>query len=686
MCLYRSYSNARVEFMRSHYKRLGIRKKYFNAEMPLPDVLPQIVSADRRPEKTPADTAIINVKVHGQPDADCVLIKDNIISFVGKVADAGDMIDRATREIDGGNSYLLPGFCDSHVHLTIGAEHYQGCDVESVTSYAEFARKVGEFAEAHPELEVIHVYGLHYMDPPIIPAADARQRLDSIVKERPLFVYAHDLHTGWANTAALKAAEVFHKMPPWPAIVEQLDLCGNIELDDKGFPSGELREPEAYFLVEGNLRTKFPLTVEQKREYLREACGYLARLGITSVHNMGLALPEEDIELLLLLLELEERGELPVRVSNSFSVVADEHMFNDIDCAARIRNALRDAGEGLISLGELHKLLVDELKQVASLRHQACLTVTERHPEVTKVHPVHHTGSKYIHDIINDIHVTPHIARLARRLKEAENKVLSKASKVQLHSVKLFMDGVIEKDTAYRSDLPPVEGIPAFDQEELEAVTLRADRLGLQVAAHCIGDASVGAVLDSVSLARQTHKAQDVERQHCIRHRIEHIELCKPEDISRFAHDEVIASMQPLHERPPVTLWHKKVPESKWSTAFPWQGMLEAGAKLTFGSDWPIVSCNCLKGLQRAVGRKPWKPDLPNQGVNFVQGVAAFSSGNAYSEYQEAIRGRVAPGMVADLALIAGELDSEAPSAEKLKCVCTVCDGRITFSALQNKK
>ncbi len=683
MCFHRSYSKARFMFMKSHYDQLGIRKKFFEKEMPQPDTYPQIRTAVNIPAKgAPADVAIVNAKIHGHPDADSVLLKGNQIMFIGKNSVAEEYIRKSTRIIDAKQGYVLPGFCDSHVHLTIGAEYYQGCDVDKVGSYSELSQKITEFASEHPELQALHAYGLHYLTPPIIPAENARQVLDKIVPDRPLFIYAHDLHTGWANTKALEEAGIMQKMPPFPEIIEQLDLSGNIELDDKGFPTGELREPEAYFLVEGALRTKFPLSAEQKLDYLRETCNYLAALGVTSVHNMGLALPEEDIELLILLLELEERGELPVRVASSFSVVSDENMFTDIDTAARIRDALRDAREGLLPLGDLHKMLTDELHEASQLRHQSCVYAGERHPEIDKVSHVHHRNSEQLLSMVHGIHVKPHLERLAKRIKQTENKALSKSGKVELHAVKIFMDGVIEKNTAYRSDVPPLAGIPAFCHDELMAAAIRADRLGLQVSAHSIGDASVSAVLDAVKKSRSLHENEDKKRGHRIRHRIEHIELCAPEDIDRFCREEVIPSMQALHERPPVTLWHQKVPESKWATAFPWQSLLQTGAHLTFGSDWPIVSCNCLEGLHRAVTREPWKPGLPNQGLTFEQGLSAFTTGNAYAGYQEQVRGKLIPGMLADLVVIAGKLDYDAPDPEKLKCVCTICDGGVTYSEL----
>ncbi len=683
MCLPRSYSVGRRNFMRHHYNKLNIKKNFLNSSGIQEDSSYHIKNNkfDSDLLSAASDIAIIGMEIVGHDDADTLLVKDQYIVGIGTYDKLKDRITAKTHIIKLDDGVVLPGLCDSHIHLMIGAEHYQGCDVEGIESFDEFSAKVKEFAGNNPDLDAIHVYGLHYTEPPVIPSNEARQYLDRIIDSRPLFVYAHDLHTGWANTRALEAAGIFHAMPPWPEVIDELDMHDNIELDEQNIPTGELREPESYFLVEGQVRTDFPVTVEQKLEYLKDACQYLASKGICSVHNMGLDLPEEDYELLLLLIELEEKGELPIRVSSSFSVVPDEHMLSDINNAAKIRDVLRECSEGRMSTGELHQFLLEELKEASMQRHHACGTAAERYEEIAEVPKSHRECSARIHSMIYDIHVRPHLERLSSRMKSRNNRIVGERSKIQVHGVKIFMDGVIEKNTAYRKDCSPIEGIPAFSDSELDSVVEAADKSGLQVCAHCIGDASVNVALNAVEKVRKLHQNIDQKRGHKIRHRIEHIEMCEPEDISRFHAYQVIPSMQPLHERPPVTMWHELVPESHWGTAFAWRDMLDSGSTLAFGSDWPIVSCNCLDALHRAVNRKSWKEGLKNQGVNFSEGLAGFSFGNAYAEYQENIRGKLEVGRLADIAVFKGKLDTQNPSSDDLKCVYTICDGEIVYSA-----
>jgi hypothetical protein len=242
------------------------------------------------------------------------------------------------------------------------------------------------------------------------------------------------------------------------------------------------------------------------------------------------------------------------------------------------------------------------------------------------------------------------------------------------------MDGVVEKDTAFRLDHHPLPGIPAFSPRELDQVLLLADRLGLQTSAHCIGNGSVNAMLNAIESARQKNAAIDRQRGWKVRHRIEHIEMCNAFDIPRFRELEVVASMQALHERAPMTLWHEKVPEIEWSTAFAWKSLIESGATLVFGSDWPIVSCNCFEGIQRATARKPWKTGMIDQYLTLEQALAAFSAKAAEVEYSETIKGKIQVGMLADLVVLSDDLGGYRGDYSKVTVAYTICDGMMVYS------
>lgn len=622
-----------------------------------------------------ADILIKNARIFPFDDEDhsltAVAVKSGRITAVHPGAE--DMQGEQTTVLDAGGGSVLPGFRDCHMHLMAALEQAQGCDTGDIDNTRGLTARLKQFISRRPHDSAYYAYGLRYTDTPIIPPQQARHVLDQIEGEKPVFIYAHDLHTGWANTKALEMADLMRPMPPYPELIRELKLEKNLILGQDQLPSGELREPPVYFLVDEALRRHFPISVEQKKTQLEQTCRYLASLGLTSVHNMGLDLPEEDIECLLLLLELEEEGRLPLRVHSSCSVVADENMFQDVLRAARVRDSLDMARHGRMDSAELRENLLKEMKEALDSRK-------EEKTVASSSSGLHKRFNRMFTSVITREHVEEHTRR-AREIKgQALKNQLSLPGKVQCRAVKLFMDGVIEKDTAFRLDQHPVQGIPAFDSEDLDRVVCLADHLGLQAAAHCIGNGAVNAMLNSVEQARTENSGTDDKRGEKVRHRVEHIELCNSFDIPRFSNLEVIASMQALHEREPVTLWHEKVPEIEWPTAFAWKSLLDSGAALVFGSDWPIVSCNCLKGIERAVRRKPWKPGLPDQHLSLVQAVKAFTAAGTKAEYAENIRGQVKPGMQADLVVLSEDIRDHAGEYDQVQVLWSICDGRIEYA------
>lgn len=628
----------------------------------------------------PADLVITGAAILDRDVVQAIAVKGDQIVAVGPAPEIQRYVGDDTRVIDASGGTVVPGFCDCHVHIMAGAERYHGISVEEVETFEQLQARVVDFADSNPDLTAIRVYGLHYLTPPILPPERTRELLDAMVPDRPLLISAHDLHTAWANSRALEEAGLLEPMPPYPPLLEHLQVTENLVLDQSGRPSGEMKEPDVYFLVEGPMRADHPLSVEQKLDYLERAARSMNEAGITSVHNMGLAVPEEDVESLMLLLELEEKARLPVRVHTSYSVLPDEHAIDDVRHAAALRDRLDTARAGEITAEELHDLLLEGLQEAAALRHETARGLLERHSD-----PAHDRDARTLarvnHDlerISHDTHVKGHLGRASTRRDETHGRRVAPIGRVHFHTVKLFVDGVVEQDTAYRLDLGPSEGVPGFPPARLEQVVVEADRLGLQVAAHCIGDGAVRAMLDAVAAARAANSDLDQRRGHRIRHRVEHIELCRSEDITRFADLEVVASMQPLHEHEPPTLWHQKVGVEHWATAFPWRGLLGVGATLVFGSDWPIVGFECLAAVEHAVTRRAWSPDLPASALTPVQAIDGFTRRPPLAEGQEQRRGRLVPGMLADLVLLDRDLRRDE-ALEKIQVVRTLVGGQSVY-------
>ncbi len=624
----------------------------------------------------PADLAVVNARLRDRQGLQTIVVSGNVITHVGPHEQARELISDRTEVVDAGGNAVLPGFTDSHLHLTTAMQKSRGADLEGVGDGDEMARIIADFARDKPDEPLLQAFGLPYLDPPLIPAETARQALDAVVADRPLVVYAHDLHTVWANTRALDEAGLRRPMPPFPPMIEELGLDGKIILGSDGMPSGEMHEPEVYYFLTGPLEEKHPLSLDKRLDDLEAACERLARLGFTCVHNMGLAHPAEEVSFCLLLLELEQGDRLPIRVDTSISAVADEHMLADVYQAYLVRDAIRGGRAREHTAAELHEAIVEVLAETGRRRHG---------PETRPAHAEGPAGVVHrLHDRVLAKHVAPHQARDNPHEKAGMPEHLREHGKVRCDTVKIFMDGIVEEKTAFRLDQEPEAGIPEFSQPELDALVTLADSLGMQVAAHCIGDGSVRAMLDAVSAARAANREIDEERSHRIPHRVEHIEMCRAGDLPRFGAEHAVASMQPLHERAPTTRWHELVPREQWETAFAWKDIADGGGLLVFGSDWPIVPCDVRLAVPHAVNRTPWFEDARDQSVSLQRALDAYTSNAARTDYSAAIKGSIGPGMLADLTVLSGDVhalaSSEAPQPDIL---LTICDGQITWDGLR---
>ena len=249
--------------------------------------------------------------------------------------------------------------------------------------------------------------------------------------------------------------------------------------------------------------------------------------------------------------------------------------------------------------------------------------------------------------------------------------------------VKLFMDGVIETYTGLMvdpyTDNPGTCGDSNYSVEHFNRDVVEADRLGLQIFVHSVGDGGVRRVLDAYALAQQANGRRDS------RHRVEHIEVIHPQDLPRFNELGVIASMQPMHAPPAVDdgdVWQFRVGEERWPLSFAWPTIKQAGAMLAFGSDWPVASQNPLLGVHNTLNRLPWADGLPAHHLPLVDTLLAYTRDAAYAEFQEHHKGQLRPGYLADLVLLDHDIFNIPP--EQMKEVhprLTVLGGKITCEA-----
>lgn len=256
---------------------------------------------------------------------------------------------------------------------------------------------------------------------------------------------------------------------------------------------------------------------------------------------------------------------------------------------------------------------------------------------------------------------------------------------LRVKAIKIVVDGVIESYTAAMlapyTNKPDTFGSPSYTQEQLNNVVAMADKAGLQVYIHAIGDRGVRMALNAFENAVKLNGKRDS------RFRIEHIETIQDVDMQRFIKLGVIASMEPIHADPAtIDVWSAAIGEERTSRGFAWAALQKAGAKLIFSSDHPAsISISPWRGVHNAVNRqtidgKPSEGWLPQHRVSLQTALQAYTSNGAYASFEEKTKGKIAVGMLADLVVLdKNPFEIPARDLYKLEVVKTIFDGKMVF-------
>ncbi|MBX5479923.1 MAG: amidohydrolase [Pyrinomonas methylaliphatogenes] len=270
------------------------------------------------------------------------------------------------------------------------------------------------------------------------------------------------------------------------------------------------------------------------------------------------------------------------------------------------------------------------------------------------------------------------------RLKAVGVRAAFGSPMLRIGGLKGFADGSLGSTTALffepYNDAPNTRGLATDEMPHMLERVRGADRAGLQVMIHAIGDRANHEIL---SIYEQVAR-ENGERDR--RFRIEHAQHLRAQDIPRFGRDHVVASMQPYHAIDDGRWAEKRIGPERIKTSYAFRSLIDSGAVLAFGSDWTVAPLNPLLGIYAAVTRRTLDGKNPNgwvpeQKISVEEAVRAYTVGSAYAEFAEKEKGRIAPGMLADMVLLSEDIFRIDPvEIEKTRVLLTIVDGRIVYS------
>jgi predicted amidohydrolase YtcJ len=266
----------------------------------------------------------------------------------------------------------------------------------------------------------------------------------------------------------------------------------------------------------------------------------------------------------------------------------------------------------------------------------------------------------------------------------AHGPLFSADSLLTLRAVKLYADGALGSRGALLldeySDQSGHLGLAVTSPEHLREVTRHAAAAGFQLCTHAIGDGANRLALDIYAEILHEFSLKDV------RWRIEHAQILHPDDVPRFAELGVIAAMQPTHCTSDMDWADERLGKERLPGAYAWRSLVKSGARLCFGTDFPVERVNPLHGLYSARtrthhdGTPPWGWQ-PQEVLTGREAHAFYTTGSAYAAFQEGDLGRIAPGFRADLTVLDGDpIDGEPRDLLSMQILHTVVNGELVYS------
>jgi len=252
-------------------------------------------------------------------------------------------------------------------------------------------------------------------------------------------------------------------------------------------------------------------------------------------------------------------------------------------------------------------------------------------------------------------------------------------------ALKFVTDGALGSRTAALlapySDDPSSSGILITDPDRLRQMAIERDKAGFQLAFHAIGDRANRVALDVFEAVAKANGPRDR------RDRIEHAQVVAPEDLPRFAKLNVIASMQPVHQTNDMRWAEQRIGADRIKGAYAWATLLNSGARLAFGTDYPVEPTIPFRGLYACVTRElpeggPAGGWQPQEKISLVDCIRAYTTGSAYAQFEEGRKGQLKTGAFADFLILSSDLTKITPPEYlKTRVLRTVVGGRTVYQS-----
>jgi predicted amidohydrolase YtcJ len=347
---------------------------------------------------------------------------------------------------------------------------------------------------------------------------------------------------------------------------------------------------------------------------------------------------------------------------------------------------LKDAAMNLVMRYIPEPSFKEKLKAAeVALKHAAELGVTSAHDmayaenfevyqELLKQNKL--TARLYVYIPITEVEI---YARLKLKTPFGNNLL-------KIGGLKGFVDGSLGSSTALffdpYTDNPRKKGLlhsQMFPEGIMEKRIIQADKAGLQVAVHAIGDKANNILLDIF----ERIITQNGERDR--RWRIEHAQHLLPQDIERIANLGIIASVQPYHAIDDGRWAERKIGRKRCQYTYAFKSLVEKGAVLACGSDWTVAPLDPIGGIYAAVTRQTLDgkhPEgwFPEQKISLEEAIRGYTLNGAYAEFSENLKGSVEKGKLADLVVLSRNIFKIQPDEiQKTEVKMTIFNGKVIY-------